>query len=548
MHFPSKPFGVFRHALASNVSYMKELPSRISLPVQWAGICASAVLICSILLAAIAAVMTQNASLLWPLVTMGSVMAAICGIIAYLIGWPQRDGLLWQAYVADQVRRGDSQVQFPQMTESAELQSLSLALRRMLDVLRQQKRELEALNAALEGRIEVRTRELTTLVDLSHNLATKSDVSSLLSDTLAALERTLDYASASIWGREPDNESNVTLLSYRHRFDEAKGDVGGLIGMRLSTANMRVYEQIESMREPLVVNRARHSVLSWLWMQLIDDARTSRLYRDTRSWMAVPLQSHEEVAGVLRIDADEPDFFDSERQRLLRAIGDQAGLAMHHAQLQDQARQFAVLFERTRIARDLHDAVSQTLFAANVIAGTLPRTIHASPADAEKQTVELQRLTQGALAEMRLLMFELRPDAMDHTGLGDLVRHTADAVVSRCGMTAEMTVDVCADLPGNIKMELYRIAQEGLSNVARHSGASKLIVELSCPSPRRCMLRIADNGIGFDQTQDKPGHFGLGNMRDRAQSIRADFSIRSEPNLGSEITVVWNPEDQATED
>ncbi|NYG34459.1 GAF domain-containing sensor histidine kinase [Sphaerotilus montanus] len=435
-------------------------------------------------------------------------------------------------------------VNLPLQTGSAELQRASAGLRRLIEVWRRRQRALIAQTETLGRRLELRTHELSTLQDLSIGLASKTELHELVAEALGALEQTMAYTSASVWSRTARDEGGqVVLMGYRQNDDAAgQSPAEDLTGMRLSRSNLQHYEYIEREGAPIVENRVRQSLLSWLWSWLSDDARTSGLYRGTKAWMAVPLKSREAVMGVLRVDHEEPDFFDAERVRLLTAVGSQTGLAMRHAQLLAQQKDQAVVAERNRIARDLHDAVSQTLFAANVIAGTLGRLASrlaegdAAAAVLQQQAEALERLNKGALAEMRLLMFELRPDALQHLPLAELLQHAIDALASRG--TIEVSQRLARDdrLPGASRVHIYRIAQEALSNIGRHSGASHAVVEWIVPEHGAGgRLRIADDGHGFDPGASPPGHFGLGNMAERAAEIGATWNITSGPDEGTEI-------------
>ncbi len=347
---------------------MKTRIAQFRLTAQLAFCSAMGVLVCAALLALFVGWRTQNAGLAWGTFAVGAGLVVLAGVLGVLVARPRSDDFSEMTQAAERIRRGETDASLPPMEFHSEAKAMSLSLRRMVESLRQQIATLESQNASLQQSVAARTREVTSLTELSKNLSDKSDMQSLLNATLAALEQTLDYSSASIWGRE---DGSVVLLSYRSD-QPAPVDISGL---RLSDENSRTFESVENDRKPIVVNQVRRSVLSWLWAQITDDATTSNIYRSTRSWMAVPLQSQKKVAGVLRVDHENPNYFNPERERLLNAIGSQAGLAMHHAQLQEQARQYAVVLERNRIARELHDAVSQTLFAANVIAGTLPKTL-----------------------------------------------------------------------------------------------------------------------------------------------------------------------------
>lgn len=437
----------------------------------------------------------------------------------------------------------------PLLHATAELQRASGHLRHMVDAFRERQQELIARNIALGDRLAHRTHQLTTLQDLSVGLATKTDLHELVDEALGALEQTMEYASASVWARDRQGpDARVVLLGCRTaEQDQELSD--SLRGMRLSRANLQAYERIERERAPIIENNARQSLLSWLWSKVIDDTRTSMLYRSTRSWMALPLKARDHVLGVLRVDHQEPDYFDAERARLLTAVGSQAALAMRHAQLMAQERELAIAAERIRIARDLHDVVSQTLFAANVLAGTLARTAERDEAvdrqTLREQSAALERLTRAALAEMRLLMFELRPDALEATRLSELLEHAIAGLAGRGDITIERRLaSGDAGLDANARVQLYRIAQEALSNIARHSKATHAMVEWQVRGRRRALLRIADDGVGFDPEAPVPGHFGLENMRSRAAEIGATLTLTSAPGEGTELRVELSERDE----
>lgn len=430
----------------------------------------------------------------------------------------------------------------PLIDASADTLQLSASLRRMVMAMRKRRKELEALNEALTQRLQARTHELSTLQDLSIGLARQSDVHHLVNEALQALERTLSYSSASLWARERlAAQGRVVLMGYRTGGSADDPATSDLTGMRLSRRNLSQYERIEAEKQPLIDNQVQQSFWSWLLDRVTDDARTSALYRHSRSWMALPLQFHEDVLGVMRVDHHEPDYFDHERVRLLTAVGSQTALALRHAQLAEQSRELAVMAERNRIARDLHDAVSQTLFAANVIAGTLAKSLHeqadpAMQAHADKAR-SLERLTQGALAEMRLLMLELRPDALQRMTVGDLLKQAVDALAGRGHIRITARIAPVDGLSETTRIQLYRIAQEALSNAARHSGASELVLRWVVRGASNALLCIHDNGTGFDPAQTKPGHFGLDNMQTRALEIGARFTLNSSPGEGTEVRV-----------
>ena len=207
--------------------------------------------------------------------------------------------------------------------------------------------------------------------------------------------------------------------------------------------------------------------------------------------------------------------------------------------LERQMKEKVVIEERSRLARDLHDAVTQTLFSASLIADVLPRIWERNQDEGRRRLEELRQLTRGALAEMRTLLLELRPAALAEAELGDLLRQLAESVTGRARVAVEVQETGACDLPPGVKVALYRIAQEALNNVARHAGASQARVTFACGPQEPVSLRIRDDGRGFDPASVPPEHLGLGIMQERAAAIGARLTIESEVGGGTEVAVEW---------
>jgi PAS domain S-box-containing protein len=203
-----------------------------------------------------------------------------------------------------------------------------------------------------------------------------------------------------------------------------------------------------------------------------------------------------------------------------------------------QLEEAAASAERERIARELHDAVTQTLFSVAAISEALPRVWERDPVEAWQGLEELRLLTQGALAEMRTMLLELRPAALLEHELGVLLRQLADAMMGRTRMpvTTELADD-CA-LPADVRIALYRIAQEALNNIGKHGRATQATLSLRC-EPRQARLHVSDDGRGFDLEVAQAHQLGLRIMRERAEAIGAEFSIDSRPGHGTQVEVVW---------
>ncbi|HSW58474.1 MAG TPA: PAS domain S-box protein [Dehalococcoidales bacterium] len=208
--------------------------------------------------------------------------------------------------------------------------------------------------------------------------------------------------------------------------------------------------------------------------------------------------------------------------------------------LEQQLKERTAMEERNRLARDLHDAVSQTLFSASIIADVLPKIWERSPEEGRKRLREIRQLTRGALAEMRTLLLELRPVALKDAELGELLKQLGESINGRARIPVEVHIEGNCELGAEVKTALYRIAQEALNNVAKHSGAEVASVNLTC-QPEFVRLVIRDNGKGFEPGI-KGQSLGLGIMSERAREINAQLSLQSTPGEGTTVSVHWkNP-------
>jgi two-component system nitrate/nitrite sensor histidine kinase NarX len=268
-----------------------------------------------------------------------------------------------------------------------------------------------------------------------------------------------------------------------------------------------------------------------------------------RSYIQVPIEVAGEVFGVFSADYLEPRAFGADDKRLFLALAQRAATAIDTAQLHEQSQALAVVQERSRLARDLHDAVTQTLFSSSLIAETVPELWETDPAEGRQLLQELRQLTRGALAEMRTLLLELRPAALVDTDLADLLRQLCDAATGRLGIPVSISVQGQCSLPPDVHVALYRIAQEALNNVVKHSEATRVTVSLRCgtalcevsnPASDQVELLVTDNGKGFEMAQVPANRLGLGIIRERAQAIGARLEIESQPGKGTRTSARWS--------
>jgi two-component sensor histidine kinase len=221
--------------------------------------------------------------------------------------------------------------------------------------------------------------------------------------------------------------------------------------------------------------------------------------------LAVPIRVGTDFAGVLAITPPEGEDLDEHDLFIVQTLADQLAVAIQNSRLYERARELAASQERQRLARDLHDAVSQTLFSVSLIAEVLPRIHAKDPAKASQRLEELRLLTRGALAEMRTLLLELRPAALAEANLPDLLRQLSEAVAGRSRIPVTVDAGPCLDLPTDVRIAFYRIAQEALNNIAKHSSAAAASVRLECADV--VTLTVEDDGVGFDSAAGSAGHW-----------------------------------------
>jgi signal transduction histidine kinase len=259
---------------------------------------------------------------------------------------------------------------------------------------------------------------------------------------------------------------------------------------------------------------------------------------ETRSELVIPLRLGNQVIGTLDVHNRQVDAFTKEDMGAIQSLGDQIVVAIENAHLYDQSRELAVLEERTRLARDLHDSVTQSLYSLVLLTEGWRRLLNAgSGAHIEDYLRRIGEIAQQALQEMRLLIHELRPPMLEQEGLVGAVRKRLDAVEKRLGIEARVVMDDLVELPTALEEGLYWITQEALNNTLKHAAASKETVRI-CIKHGMLVLEIADDGQGFDLEATKhKGGMGLVSMAERARQMGGALTIESARGQGTTVRV-----------
>jgi len=454
------------------------------------------------------------------------------------------------------VTSGDLDVTIP-ITSHDELGRLAASFNSMTAVLRQTHQSLQQQNAALktemterlqaeaalrdseeqyrralEQNVAERTRELTTLLELSHHLSVTLDLPTLFRLVLGQLKEIVAFESASIFTLQ---EGELELVFYDGPL--ARASLPTRWDWRQSPPNRQV---IEEARPLLIPDLSADTLLAQSWRD-VSAAHFAGALDAVQSWLGTPLLVKNRVIGMMTLDHSRPDFFTPRHAELTLAFANQTAVALENAQLYEQAQALAALEERQRLARELHDSVSQALYG--IALGT--RTARTLVERADEQPLKKSlgepldytlSLAEAGLAEMRALIFELRPESLAAEGLVAALEKQTAALRARhqLQITADLGKEPEAPLP--VKEALYRVAQEALHNVVKHAGAVQVEVAL-CEENGRLTLTIHDNGRGFDPSGQFPGHLGLKSMSERVQRIGGRYDIKSAVGAGTTITV-----------
>ena len=276
---------------------------------------------------------------------------------------------------------------------------------------------------------------------------------------------------------------------------------------------------------------------------LVSDVKQESRYRhiegsSTRSELAVPIKGRQDVIGVLDVQSDQPHIFDQSDRVVLQSLANQAAIAIENAQLYEQAQHLATLEERQRLARDLHDAVTQGLYSVNLYAEAAIRSLNKQQIElALDHLQELRETVTETMGELRLLIFELRPFPLSERGLAAALEARLEAVEGRAGLRTTFQANGDMALPTHVETALYRISQEALNNVLKHAHAQNVAITL-CRDQETFNLEITDDGIGFDPQQvSESGGLGLPGLQERAVQLEAELTIYSQPGAGTQIKV-----------
>ncbi|MEO8608048.1 MAG: response regulator [Chloroflexota bacterium] len=270
-----------------------------------------------------------------------------------------------------------------------------------------------------------------------------------------------------------------------------------------------------------------------------DPLWTSGSHQEWRhSFVGVPISLQDRVIGYINLYSLLPAYYTEIDAERLTVFAGQAAIAIQNARLHQELQNFAAVQERQRLARELHDSVTQALFSSTVMADSALRQWDVNPDKAQSLLTQVHNLTSAALAEMRILLLELRPQALVQVTLNQLIEQLARALKGRRQIEVNLEMETLPPLPPDVKLALYRVLQEITNNIIKHSDANKVdIIIQNLQNSLRIIVR--DDGLGFDLDKQSPNSLGLGIMRERAEMVGAALTIHSAKGHGTEVIITW---------
>lgn len=380
----------------------------------------------------------------------------------------------------------------------------------------------------LRQEVDAHQREQATLLDISRTLASSLELKpDLILDQLGHM---VQYSRAALFVLEDSSLVSVAMRGVR-------GEEAGA-AFRIALDGADTLAQLFNDHRPIRIADLASDQPKARFLRSVLAKAGPTLIEGVRAWMWVPLAAKDRLMGGIGIAQTEGNYFSAHHADLALTVANQAAITMINAELYRNAQSLAVLEERQHLARNLHDAVNQSLFSAGLIAEVLPRLWDRDQLEARRSLEDLRKLTRGAMAEMRALLAELRPSTLTDAHLGDLLRLLGNAFTGRTNVPATLTLEGEGALPAEVQVAAYRICQEALTNVAKYAKAGNVVVSLK-QDDAAIQLSIRDDGQGFDPERTASGHYGLSMMQERADAIGARLSVTSRPGHGTEIALSW---------
>jgi PAS domain S-box-containing protein len=381
--------------------------------------------------------------------------------------------------------------------------------------------EIRQLNEQLEQRVTDRTRGLLALYEVTAVASQALDLHTILEESLSQLLVGMKTKAGAIYLLD-ENGGGLQVAAYQGLSSEDMVQIDRMM------RDNGLTEWVIDYGKPLMIpSLATDSRITWDTYPI-----------EFQTYVGVPIRAGGQVLGILNIFGEMSEQFNLDDVALLASIADQVGVAVENARLHQQAEKMAIMAERERLARDLHDSVTQSLYSLTLFAeGGLELAIAGNLEQVKYNLKRIGETALQALKEMRMLVFELRPLDLEHEGLVGALHRRLSAVEGRSNVNARLVAEELIELPAPVEEGLYRIAQEALNNALKHGSVTTITVYLRVED-EQVELEVVDNGIGFNPSEvSHKGGLGLISMRERAEQLGGSLLIHSIPEKGTRVKV-----------
>ncbi|MFA9403857.1 MAG: two-component regulator propeller domain-containing protein, partial [Anaerolineales bacterium] len=408
------------------------------------------------------------------------------------------------------------------------------AYRWRLSSLESRGRSLEAQIEKQTSQLDQRIKELDTLLSVTRNVTSTLELEPLLYLILDELKNVVEYDVAVIRRLK---YGSMELLAYRgiSQDDDPPSP-------RLPVEKIPIIKSMIQTNQAFVANGVQSNPEVFGDFEEFEETISRAVLDRSRTLMGVPLTVKNEVIGMLVLGHQEPDCYDSEIMALVQAFANQASVAIVNAELYEKAAELATMEERTRLARELHDSATQSLYSATLF-GEAGKEL-TERGDTESANYYQSRVGEEvyqALKDLRLLVFQLRPPVLEKEGLVGAIQKRLDSVENRAGMETRLVGDPQVTMPDEVSEDLYAIALEALNNVLKHAESDSVTVSIHSIGDM-LTLEVVDDGRGFDpESGEDSGGMGLRNIRDRVDGLDGDLTIASALDEGTsvKVTIPW---------
>lgn len=378
-------------------------------------------------------------------------------------------------------------------------------------------RQAQTYAEQLEARVRERTRELEALYGITAAAIDNPDLDRMLNRALELAVQAVGCPCGAIYLAQPDRPG----LRLAAKIDPGEHALAGSLA---EASAGELLSRLAPDSAPWIVGREHGA-------RALPDGLFAP---GTQAAALAPLRAHGRSLGSLTLWSDAPDAFGD--ASLLTAIADQIGAAVENIQLRQMTRQAAIIEERERLARDLHDAVTQTIFSAGLFAEAARESARAGDlGKVEHYTQSIVQRVYQALGEMRLLLFELRTETLAQLGLAGALRERLRSVEERANIATHLRVEGIGELPLALEEAFYRVALEALNNALRHAHARRVTVTLHAAGGHLTLI-VRDDGVGFRRRDvARQGGMGLSSMEQRIHKVGGIIRVVSRPGHGTRV-------------